>query len=404
MARVHRQLVARLPERPRAVLLETPYLFQENAAEITARALEYFAVNVGLPLTALPLGARDTNAATRAAAEARLADADLVFSGPGSPSYALERWRATGLAEALRDLLERGGTLTFASAAALTLGSHAVPVYEIYKVGEDPRWLAGLDVLGAIGLPVAVIPHYDNAEGGTHDTRFCYLGERRLAAIEPDLPAGTFVLGIDSHTALVLDLEADAGSVEGLGGVTVRVAGRSERIPAGERVSRAELLAIADRLRRGSMSPDAGPVRQARPEVDADGRSLLRDDLAALEGRLEAALSGGSSDELVAGLVAMDELIDTWHADTDQGEVAEAREAFHRAIARAVMARTDRSGARFDALIALVVELRSGARDSRDYALSDRIRESLAEAGIEVRDGPGGSTWALSDPMDRSTA
>ena len=34
---------------------------------------------------------------------------------------------------------------------------------------------------GATGLPAVVVPHYDNAEGGHHDTRFCYLGERRLA-------------------------------------------------------------------------------------------------------------------------------------------------------------------------------------------------------------------------------
>ena len=31
------------------------------------------------------------------------------------------------------------------------------------------------------GLDAVVIPHFDNAEGGNHDTRFCYLGERRLA-------------------------------------------------------------------------------------------------------------------------------------------------------------------------------------------------------------------------------
>ncbi len=115
--------------------------------------------------------------------------------------------------------------MTFASAAALTLGSHTVPVYEIYKVGEEPRWLDGLDLLTPLGLPVAVIPHYDNAEGGTHDTRFCYLGERRLAVLERMLPSDHFVLGVDSHTALVLDLVAGTATVMGLGGVTVRAGG-----------------------------------------------------------------------------------------------------------------------------------------------------------------------------------
>jgi len=75
-----------------------------------------------------------------------------------------------------------------ASAAALTLGRYTIPVYEIYKVGEAPRWLEGLDLLTPIGLPVAVVPHYDNAEGGNHDTRFCYLGEHRLRMLEDELP------------------------------------------------------------------------------------------------------------------------------------------------------------------------------------------------------------------------
>ena len=67
----------------------------------------------------------------------------------------------------------------------------------------------------AAGIRAAIIPHYDNNEGGTHDTRFCYLGERRLSAMEKDLPEGAFVLGIDEHTACVLDLDAGTASVKG---------------------------------------------------------------------------------------------------------------------------------------------------------------------------------------------
>ena len=93
----------------------------------------------------------------------------------------------------------------FASAAALTLGIATVPVYEIYKCGEDPHWLEGLDVTSAAGIRAAIIPHYDNNEGGTHDTRFCYLGERRLSIMERDLPEGAFVLGVDEHTACTFD-------------------------------------------------------------------------------------------------------------------------------------------------------------------------------------------------------
>ena len=92
-----------------------------------------------------------------------------------------------------------------------------VPVYEIYTAGEPPRWEDGLDLLRTTGLSAAVIPHFDNAEGGTHDTRFCYLGERRLTSLERRLAADTCVLGVDEHTACVFDLDRGTADVRGRG-------------------------------------------------------------------------------------------------------------------------------------------------------------------------------------------
>ena len=116
-------------------------------------------------------------------------------------------------------------------------------------------------------MRVAVVPHYDNAEGGTHDTRFCYLGERRLARLEGELPDDVFVLGIDSHTALLLDFESGRASVEGIGGVTVRVAGRSRVLADGAVLAIADLPSIADDLR--AARPDR--VRD-RPRARRRGR------------------------------------------------------------------------------------------------------------------------------------
>jgi cysteinyl-tRNA synthetase len=41
---------------------------------------------------------------------------------------------------------------------------------------------------------------------------------------------------------------------------------------------------------------------------------------------------------------------------------------------------------------ALLAE-RKSAREKRDFARSDAIRDSLAERGIEIKDGPAGTTW-----------
>ena len=104
--------------------------------------------------------------------------------GPGSPSYALAQWKGSQVPAVLAEKLRTGGCVTFASAAAVTLGAFALPVYEVYKVGQRPHWLEGLDLLAEAGLRAAVVPHFNNAEGGNHDTRYCYMGERRLSALE----------------------------------------------------------------------------------------------------------------------------------------------------------------------------------------------------------------------------
>jgi hypothetical protein len=244
----HRAIFDRLGPDPQAVLLDTPFGFQENAPILAAKAIEYFHDAVGRRVEAAGLTRTDTGdtvAVERGVAKVR--SADWVFAGPGSPTYALAQWRNTAVPDALADKLRSGGAVVFSSAAALTLGRVTVPVYEIYKVGMDPHWLDGLDVLAEVGLDVAVIPHYDNAEGGNHDTRFCYLGERRLAMLEPTLPEGCFVLGIDEHTGIVMDLDADTAEIVGKGAVTLRRQGVSVRLDSGQTIP-------LDTLRDGPVS------------------------------------------------------------------------------------------------------------------------------------------------------
>src|SRR5262249_48294590 len=159
--------------------------------------VEGFQTSLGRSFGVASLRSRDVDPVVAATALARTAEAQYLLAGPGSPSYALRQWAGGPIPGVIAEKLRDGGLVTMARAAALPLGSVTVPVYEIYKVGAGPTWLPGLDLLeAATGLRAAVIPHYDNAEGGNHDTRFCYLGERRLRMLEEQLPPETFVLGI----------------------------------------------------------------------------------------------------------------------------------------------------------------------------------------------------------------
>ncbi len=411
MAKVHRALFERFGAEPAsAAIIDTPYGFQENADELSARLVEFFRTNLGRSATVASYRSRNVDPATLAAAVARIREARYVFAGPGSPSYALRQWADGPIPEALAEKLERGGIVTMASAAALTLGLVTIPVYEIYKVGEDPRWLTGLDLLGrATGLQAAVVPHYDNAEGGTHDTRFCYVGERRLRILEAMLPEGAFILGVDGHTALVLDLERGSAAVAGLGGVTVRVAGRSAVLPAGSEVAIETLAEIARQLAAGGpvdVSVGVGSTepgaRRRRGTVGSPGAAVpVRDAMVELEAAFVDALGRGDVHAAVEALLDLDEAISARiRAGEDSADLDNARAVFRSCIVR--LGERAEAGVRdprdvVAPFVTALLDLRSRARADRDWSTADQIRDRLRAAGVEVHDSAEGSRWEL-DP------
>ncbi|HUI02653.1 MAG TPA: hypothetical protein VLZ77_03870 [Acidimicrobiales bacterium] len=407
MVKAHRAVVERLGPGASGVLLDTPFGFQMNADELCARAVTYFRDSVGVALEVAGVrSAADLEGPGGDAVVARLAAAPFVFAGPGSPTYALRQWQGTLVPGVLAEKLALGGALTFASAAALTLGAATVPVYEIYKVGEAPRWVPGLDLLGPLGLSVALIPHYDNAEGGTHDTRFCYLGEQRLARLEDELPAGAFVLGVDEHTALHLDLDACQAAVVGHGAVTVRARGRSTRIEAGETVPLGRLAELAAELAAGRATP-APAARQAPapPAAGAPGQGAGGPPLLAAvrthEAAFRAGRAGGDVAAMVGAVLALDDELWSWSADTLQSDALDRGRASLRAMV-GELGELAHLGARDPAAVVgpfveLALSLRDAARRERRFADADGVRDQLAALGVEVRDTPEGSAWSLAE-------
>ena len=398
MAKVHRALFDRLGSRPvPAVILDTPYGFQENADDLSARTVQFFRERVGRDAAVATYRHRDVDALTSANAVALVRGSRFLMAGPGSPSYALRQWAGGPIPAAIVDRLQSGGVVTMASAAALTLGLVTIPVYEIYKVGEAPHWLPGLDILGELtGLRAAVVPHYDNAEGGNHDTRFCYMGERRILELEEQLADGAFLLGVDGHTALILDLERGRASVAGRGCVTVRASGRSTVLPSGTELDVQELGDIARRL------ADDAPVdigwepaktayaRKPRPPVVEEQPQSIRLAAADLEGAFVDAMARHDRQASVAALLDLDLAIERWtRSGEDSPDLDNAQSLLHALIARlgdpaSIGAPDDNET--FARLINDLMRVRAGARDSGQWASADGIRDALATAGVQVRD------------------
>lgn len=340
MVELHKSLVRAAG---RVTVLDTPYGFQENADELTAKAVTYFTESVGVPVDVVSLRTADAPAAELGRALHALEGAGYVFSGPGSPTYALRQWRAVGLGDVLADVVRSGGVVVLASAAAVTAGVRAIPVYEVYKVGQAPYWEEGLDVLGRLGLRAVVVPHFDNAEGGTHDTSCCWIGRRRLEVLraeEPDLP----VVGIDEHTALVLDPTTGTATVHGQGGVHLLVGDSETHHARGDSFDLRAALGGSTAVTRTTTAPNAAPgLAQAVAEHDAAG--------------VLAALTSDADLATATTLAALEPVLRRGWAEPD---------------------------------VSLLLAARSQAREDKQWGLSDQLRDGLAALGVVVEDTPDG--------------
>ena len=224
-----------LPVSPRLALLETPAGFELNSSQVICRIAEFIQhrlQNYSPKLTVVPARRKGTLfSPDDPQLVAPLLEADVIFMGPGSPSYAVRQLKDSLAWHYLVARHRLGGTLVLASAAAIAISAYSLPVYEIYKVGEDLHWKEGLDFFGMFGLPLIFIPHWNNNEGGDElDTSRCFMGIMRFNTLMEMLPSGITVLGIDENTALILDLQEGIGRVVGLGKVTLLRTGNGHHL------------------------------------------------------------------------------------------------------------------------------------------------------------------------------
>jgi len=228
--RVFEWLFRRFEPPVRVAILETPAGFQPNSREVAREIAEFLEEHLpgfSPAVTIIPARKRGT---TFSPEDPRLAEsvlaADCIFLGPGSPSYAARQLRGSIVWNAARARFAAGAALVLASAAVLAVGAQTLPVYEIYKAGFDLSWDPGLNLLGAAGVPVTFVPHWNNREGGAAlDTSHCFMGMDRFEALRALLPTDDPIVGIDEHTALIVEPEGK-GQVLGLGEVTIERRGQ----------------------------------------------------------------------------------------------------------------------------------------------------------------------------------
>ncbi len=390
MAEVHRRLMDLIGDPVRPVFIDTPAGFEPNVDQIAAKAVAYFNRNFGLPLAVAHYHNRTAPAPATAAAVTAIRQASYLLAGPGSPSYAVNVWHDSQVWQAIEARWQEGAALVFASAAALALGRYTIPVYEIYKAGHEVCWRAGLDLLGHLGLVAALVPHWNNASGEQHDTRFAFMGAARFSQLEQQLPPETTIIGVDEYTALIIDPVTRLASVLGSGQVTLRHVGRQRVFGKGDD------FAI-------DASPDATAEMAALP-LSADPPPPLSDaaegerDILALRDTTRAAFARGDSQQAAQGVVSLSLIAG---AGLEQGlprRAERAVESLQTLLPLLPSLSPDPASLAAVAheratLLDLLIRVRADLRGAKQYALADTLRQRLADLGYILEDGPTGTTW-----------
>jgi cysteinyl-tRNA synthetase len=106
-------------------------------------------------------------------------------------------------------------------------------------------------------------------------------------------------------------------------------------------------------------------------------------------------------DAAVAAVLALDEAIAAWAADTLQSDASDRARRELRAMVvrlgeRAKVGVLDPRDV-LAPVVDAVLDARSAAKQRRDFALSDQLRDALIAGGLTVQDTPDGVRWGLAE-------
>ena len=309
--RIFESLVKEIDHSPQIAIMETTAGFELNSNIVAQKVGDYLKTrlqNYAPEIHIIPARKRGTDfSPDNLEILAPLLTADLIFMGPGSPTYAVRQLKDSLAWDVIRARHRRGAALVFASAATIAISAQTLPVYEIFKVGEDIHAKPGLDLFADFGLPLSFIPHWNNAEGGADlDTSRCFIGRERFNIWRAQLPPNQTIIGLDEHTGIILDYEKERCRISGVSSITICDGKETKIYPAGAEFGMDELgtLKIPE-LDEGISTAALDFIRNApEPELDSVPSAEV---LALVESRQEARAEKdfGKSDRLRDQIAAL---------------------------------------------------------------------------------------------------
>jgi cysteinyl-tRNA synthetase len=188
--------------------------------------------------------------------------------------------------------------------------------------------------------------------------------------------------------------------------VTVRRSGHNVVLPAGTRLSVADLRDLVQGIRRAADDGHGRAVDDDVPGGSAaaagDGETLnpplpLPEIMAAAERRFEEAADNRDADAMVGVILELETTIGQWEADMDEDQGTEQA----RALLRSLVGRLGRAAQdgltdprdRLRPAVEPLLNLRATLRGAGNFAAADAIRQALTAAGFDVSDTPEGTRW-----------
>mgnify|MGYP001289738618 CR=1 FL=1 len=334
---VHRELLEGKAS-SNCFMIDSPFGFQENADQLVEKIQDFYKTSLNIEINLASFRKIDElNSKSFFKTIEFLKSASFIFAGPGSPSYASKLWSGNQIQSTLLNHLSEGKNALFASAAATTLGENTLPVYEIYKVGKDPFWEKGLNILNSYGLSCSVVPHFNNKEGGNHDTSYSYVGKNRIEKLLDQSYSN--ILGIDEHTAVIISGKDGLFEVKGIGKLTLI-------------------------NKKGIHQFDNGSV----------------EDLSILQDLLKLDKSNNQNQK---------EMLENETQDT----------AYLKQIAKLEIEveNNNKNNERFSKIVGELISLREKLREEKNYELSDTIRNILESCNLQIEDSGNDIKWSILD-------
>lgn len=274
--RIFESLAKKLNAPPRVALLETPAGFELNSSQVVSKVGDFMTTRLQnyKPIVDVIPARKKNSAFSPDDPEIikPLLYANMIFMGPGSPTYAIRHLKDSLAWDVIRARHRLGATLVFASAATICIGAYALPVYEIYKVGQDVHAVDGLNLFADFGLHISFIPHWNNTDGGADlDTSRCFVGMDRFAEWCNLVPSENQTIGLDEHTGLILDFEAGICEVSGVSSVSLIRECDPEMYPSGSKFNLSELgdIQIPNPL-EDKIPPDVWDMVLNAPPLEED--------------------------------------------------------------------------------------------------------------------------------------